>query len=118
MEMEVEKKLIDKTLLIKLFGDIDDSTTENLRANLDKTLDKYDIKNIIFDLEDITFVDSSAIGLILGRYKKINKSNGRCGIIINNNKTVYKLLNISGMLSICDLFTNREEGVKSYESRK
>ena len=40
----------------------------------------YDVKNLVFDFSDVTFMDSSGIGVVLGRYKKIRAMGGTVAI--------------------------------------
>jgi len=114
--MNFEINIKNNTLIVKIIGDLDDHVTSDLRENLDYALCKKEIKNLIFDLRELTFMDSSGIGLFMGRYKKVSSDNGKCAII-SEDKQVIKILKMSGILSIFDLFNTLEEGIKKYENR-
>ena len=66
------------------------------------------IKNIIFNFRNINFMDSSGIGVIIGRYKKISNDGGKV-MIINANDRIKKIFNLSGMNKIIDVCDTYEE---------
>ena len=60
------------------------------------------VKNIVFDFENTTFMDSSGIGIIIGRYRKISCFGGKV-YAINTNNRIRKLLKTSGMSAIIEI---------------
>ncbi|MFR6312496.1 anti-sigma factor antagonist [Anaerofustis stercorihominis] len=114
--MNFEINIAGNTLTIKIKGALDDHVTLDLRENIDYALCKKEIKNLIFDLSELTFMDSAGIGLFMGRYKKISAQNGKCGLV-TKDKQIIKILRMSGILSIFDLFNTLEEGIEKYENR-
>jgi len=59
-------------------------------------------------------MDSSGIGLILGRYKKVNKVGGQIAII-NTNPQVGRIMDISGLKKVIKFFKSVEEAIKEFE---
>ena len=70
------------------------------------------VKNIIFDFENINFMDSSGIGVIIGRYKKISSEKGKVSVI-NINSRVKKVFDLSGMNKIINVYSTYEEALSS-----
>ncbi|WP_195940586.1 anti-sigma F factor antagonist [Romboutsia sp. 1001713B170131_170501_G6] len=104
--------LEQKTLTIEfLFTELDHHITNEVRDEIDNILLSKPIKNIIFDFRNIKFMDSSGIGVIIGRYKKISAEGGKVSII-NANERVEKVFNLSGMNKIIDI-NNTDEVVSS-----
>lgn len=65
--------LEQKTLTIEfVFTELDHHITNEVRDEIDNILLSKPIKNIIFDFRNIKFMDSSGIGVIIGRYKNIS----------------------------------------------
>ena len=90
-----------KTLTVKPFGEMDQSCSEQLRYEIDSTIDSYpELTLIVFDLSQVSFMDSSGIGVILGRYKRIS-ARGGCVVIKNESRSVSRVLRISGVYSVC-----------------
>lgn len=101
MLLELEKN--KKYLLARLKGELDHHSSENVRQRIDNCFLEKNFKNIILDLRDLTFMDSSGIGLIMGRYKKAVERQGRL-LIISNNNNIERILTMSGLLKIIDLY--------------
>lgn len=89
-------------LIAEIIGDIDHHSARNLREEIDTKIIRITPKVLILDFEKVTFMDSSGIGLIMGRYKLLNPTGGR--IIIKNSSTLIKrLLNISGISKLASI---------------
>ncbi|MBQ4562293.1 MAG: anti-sigma factor antagonist [Clostridia bacterium] len=82
-------------LIINISGDIDHHSAGSLREEIDTDLYLYRAKTVIMDLGGVDFMDSSGLGLILGRYTKINDLGGRL-IIANPDDSVSKILALAG----------------------
>ncbi|MGN0160772.1 MAG: anti-sigma factor antagonist [Lachnospiraceae bacterium] len=86
-------------MLIRIGEDLDHHITKELRENIDNMIDKGIVKNIDFDLSTTGFMDSAGIGLIMGRYKKINPLGGSIGIV-GANPAIERIIRISGIHKI------------------
>ena len=60
-----------KTLILKIEEEIDHHTSEKIKRRSDYEIEIHIPKKIIFDLENVSFMDSSGIGLLIGRYKLV-----------------------------------------------
>ena len=103
--------LEEKNLIIEfLTSELDHHITNEVRDEIDIILDSKSIKNIIFDFKNIRFMDSSGIGVIIGRYKKISSEGGK---VVNVNDRVKKIFNLSGMNKIINIYDTYEEVASS-----
>ena len=101
--------LENKTLLIEILSkELDHHVAREMRIEVDDIL----MKNIIFDFEYVNFMDSSGIGVIIGRYKKIASHGGRVSVI-NMNSRLKKLFNLSGMNKIINIYDTFEDAINS-----
>ncbi|MBR6514602.1 MAG: anti-sigma factor antagonist [Clostridia bacterium] len=82
-------------LVISVSGDIDHHSAKPLREEIDTNLYLYRAKTVIMDLSGVSFMDSSGLGLILGRYSRVNDLEGRM-IIANPDESVSKILALAG----------------------
>ncbi len=114
--MEIILDVIGDTLIAELFGEIDHCQAQEARERIDKALDNYKAKNFIFDFGKVTFMDSSGIGMVLGRYRKMGEKPGNMAIV-GCSKIVRNLLNMAGVFSIIDYYDNKEEAIQAF-SRK
>lgn len=88
-----------------LCGDIDHHTARSMRAELDDVIARSRPEMLILDLEQVGFMDSSGIGLILGRLKSVQAVGG--DIIIKNVRP-----NIAAVIRLSGLARLLAEGVK------
>ena len=105
--------LEDKTLLVEILStELDHHIAREVREEIDKILMKKQIFYIIFDFQYVNFMDSSGIGVIIGRYKKIVNHGGKVSVI-NMNTRVKKLFNLSGMTKIVSIYDTFEDAINS-----
>lgn len=93
----------DNNLIVKLKGELDHHTSEEVRKKIDKYFNGSNVSNIIMDLNELTFMDSSGIGLIMGRYRNTVDKKGKL-IIACENSTIKRILDMSGLLKIIELY--------------
>lgn len=94
--MEVGFKVANNALIIKIKGEIDAESATFLRRRIDIEYDCAAVKDMIFDLTEVGFMDSSGIGLIIGRYKRVSALGGMVKIT-GANKTVKRIIELSGL---------------------
>ena len=92
-------KIENGTLFVKVEGELDHCMAEQIRGILDKNLVSPGVNRIIFDLSKLTFMDSTGIGLLIGRYKRARALNVDM-YITGATAAVSKILNLSGIFSI------------------
>lgn len=74
--MEIKYKKTLSSLTVYIFGDLDECSASNIKTILDKLLyDNLNTEKVIFDLSGLSFMDSTGIGLLIGRYKKLKQFN-------------------------------------------
>ena len=94
-----EQKAYNGGLILELFGEMDHHNAPQIRAELDNAINRNNIKELTFDLTELTFMDSSGIGVLLGRYKRLQGLGARVWIK-GANPSVDKLLRMSGIYTI------------------
>lgn len=99
--MEIKQIRKNGNLIIVLTGELDESKAEYTRKNIDKIILDERAGNIIFDMSGLTFMDSTGIGVLLGRYKMIKKLGGRA-MITGANKQIDRVLTMSGIYTIME----------------
>ena len=99
----IEKfKVIDNYLMVKMPEEIDHHQSLYISENVDKYILGEQVNNVVFDFEGTKFMDSSGIGIILGRYKKIACFGGKV-FAINAASRIRHLLMISGLHKIMEI---------------
>ena len=87
------------SLVFRLVGELDEHSAEFARRRLDASLGDGNFDAVIFDLSRLSFMDSTGIGVIIGRYKIIRKHNARV-YVRNPSPTVDKIFKMSGLYEI------------------
>ncbi len=110
--MQVKFSNKGTTLIVKVFGELDHHSTEYIKQKIDGELIKSRTKNLVFDFSNVTFMDSSGIGVIMGRFKNIQKLNGKAAIV-NVNGQVKRILEMSGILKLIPVYDNLEIAINN-----
>ena len=112
--MTVSISNINRNLIVKIIGDIDHHTTEELRFKIDKEFKKLNCKNIIFDFSEVEFMDSSGIGMVIGRYRNIENAGGI--VCVSSISTDAKrIFDVSGLHKIIKVYNNIDEALKNIQ---
>ena len=86
------------TYTVYIAGELDEVTSVPLRAELDKLIVKG-ARRIVFDLADLVFMNSTGVGVFIGKYKKAIRFNTEFAVK-NLTKQVEKLFRVSGLFKI------------------
>ena len=89
-------KYDENILNINLDEELDMNTCKTLRTVIDGYIMRYQPKEFVFDLSDVSFMDSSGLGLIIGRYNLLNLMNSKM-TILNPNKSIKRVLELSSI---------------------
>lgn len=102
MENRMIFKESKKRLEVIFEGEIDHQSTLNYREVLIRKIDEKYFEEVIFNFEKVSFIDSSGIGMILGRYNQLNKSGAKL-FFTKLSDTTYRLFDLSGLLKIISI---------------
>ncbi len=89
----------NKRLIFEIHEEIDEYVVQNMRRRLDNEIERYMPKEVIFDFNKVSFMDSAGIGLIIGRYKLASILGGKVEVT-NLTVPVRKIFEMSGILKI------------------
>lgn len=95
-------RIKNKTLTILLPREIDDHVASILRNELDRRISTQRISEIVFDFSKTCFMDSSGIGMILGRFKKMQFVKGSVKIV-NVSERLFSVMEMSGLHKIIEI---------------
>ena len=84
----------ENVLNINLDEELDMNSCKMLRLVIDGYIMKYQPKKFVFDLSDVKFMDSSGLGLIIGRYNLLNMMNSKM-VILNPSHSIKRVLELS-----------------------
>lgn len=84
------------TMTCMIGGDIDHHSARTVRIQIDEDLVRVRPRRLVLDLSRVAFMDSSGLGLILGRFSKASEIGAEC-ILRNPNEHVSKILDVAGI---------------------
>ena len=97
--MHIKSKIYKKTLYVLLCGELDENSAIHARDKMDELFSNNGFSQIIIDLSELEFMDSTGIGVLIGRYKKMKSKNIPI-FICNPSKQAEKIFKMTGLYEI------------------
>ncbi|MBU5459069.1 STAS domain-containing protein [Anaerostipes sp. MSJ-23] len=94
--MATEYQVENRVLHIRLDGELDHHLAQKVRYQCDVILKSYPIRDIEFDFSNSEFMDSSGVGMILGRYRQVQPMGGSV-IVSHMNKNIRRIVHMAGL---------------------
>ncbi len=104
--MRVEAELKGTTLVVKVTGEFDMIIADEFKKTVDSYLDSRLARYLVVDLGSVSFIDSSGLGAILGRYKKVESMQGKM-VIAGPQSQVRRILEVSGINRVIGIYNNK-----------
>lgn len=102
MRVAEDLKVIEHYLCIYMPEEIDHHNAKEICKRADEMICNEEVKNVVFDFSRTEFMDSSGIGILAGRYKKISCFGGKV-YCIHVNMQIRKILHMSGLQRIIQI---------------
>lgn len=110
--MNADIKQVRDTLVVSISGELDMLVADQLRDEIDKRLESASIRTLVLNFEKVSFIDSSGLGVIIGRYKKVSARQGRM-YIVGASASVEKILQFSGINKLVPLYRSEKDVVSN-----
>ncbi len=94
--MEIQTQVHRQTLIVRMQGELDHHNSVRLRRAVDGLLGRGVARNLVLNLHGLSFMDSSGVGVILGRYRLVREKGGGM-VLCRVPETVRRVLFISGV---------------------
>ena len=109
--MPVTLKFKNGTLTAYIKGDIDHHTVPEIRDTIDDAfVSAENTETLVLDFSNVTFMDSSGVGLVMGRYRLVS-GKGKKLKVDNLSKRDYMIMKMSGIEKLAEI-NQRKEAVK------
>lgn len=102
--------MMDRTLVVVVEGELDHHTCVEIRQTVDREYQKRRAKNLLFDFENVHFMDSSGIGMLMGRYRSVAICGGEVGLY-NVSPEAEKILSMSGIHKLMKMYTSKQQAI-------
>ena len=92
---------------VAVSGEIDHHNAAIIRYEADEAIQSALAPNVRIDFGDVTFMDSSGIGLVMGRYRTLSRR-GAALHITGTSPQIYKMMRLAGMEKLATMDTNQK----------
>jgi stage II sporulation protein AA (anti-sigma F factor antagonist) len=103
-----------RVLIVRLTGDLDHHTASDVRNRIEAELVKDIHTHLVLNLENLQFMDSSGLGVILGRYKQMSSKGGKM-YLCSVQPSVFKLMEMSGLFQILPTYQDECSAISACE---
>lgn len=95
-------------MVASIAGDIDHHSAREMRLRIDAEFEKSGAPSLILDMSGVKFMDSSGLGLILGRFTKASAAGASFGVV-NPSQSVKRVLDIAGADRLISITENNDD---------
>lgn len=106
MKNHMDYEKLEHFIVVHFHGEIDCVMAPIYRQQLSDLLEESQ-QDVVFDFQDTSFIDSSGIGLVLGRYNQL-KFDHRTLILTGLNQVAYRLFELTGLFQIMPYYESIE----------
>ncbi|AIQ53758.1 MULTISPECIES: anti-sigma F factor antagonist [unclassified Paenibacillus] len=114
MNSHVEMEHHRSVLVVRLYGELDHHAADYVRMEMDEAIMRGQVEHLILSLKELQFMDSSGLGVILGRYKLIRSKGGKMAVC-DATAPVKRLLEMSGLFKIMSLYDDESAALSDLE---
>ena len=94
----------NRRIIARISGDLDHHTAKYIRSDIDSAIRENNPHTLVLDFSAVSFMDSSGIGLVMGRYKIMNELSGEV-LIANTPSYIRKVMTLAGLDKLCKIIS-------------
>ncbi|MCA1057092.1 anti-sigma factor antagonist [Rossellomorea aquimaris] len=111
MNLSIDIQEKESEFFVKVAGEIDAYTAPKLKETLQPSAETESDKDIVVDLSDVSYMDSTGLGVFVGLFKAINARGGQLKLVGLSNR-LQRLFDITGLGDIMNINSKVEGGVE------
>lgn len=111
MELSLATRVVEHSVVVQIGGEVDVFTAPELRARFAE-LASAGHHHFIVDLENVTFLDSTGLGVLIGALKRVRPYQGSVQVVTTHER-ILKIFRITGLTRVFPLHASAEEAVAS-----
>lgn len=115
MQVTVTTSQQEGVFILALGGDIDVATAVTVRDALDRVI-AAGHHNVVMDLNDVRFLDSTGLGVMVGRLKAVRDLGGDMHLVCTSPR-IARVMSITGLDEVFSLHSTTEEAVAAVAGR-
>lgn len=103
----------DEIKIIKLKGEIDESNLDDFRQVTDQMLADDTVQKLIFNLHDLSFINSKVIGYLASFYNQLNAASKKMAFA-EANSSIMEILSLVGLTNLIEYYDQEDEAVSAF----
>ena len=117
MDIKVDTRQVEDNIsIIEVQGEIDVYTSSWVKEAVADFIQKGNY-NIIINLEEVRYIDSTGLGVLIGALKRVREKDGTISLICTNPQ-IKKIFNITGLVKIFQIYKSEEEAIQTLKAAK
>lgn len=112
MSLKMQTERTEHTLIVRLQGELDHHTAEKVKSHLEEQIAMNTFMHLLINLSELTFMDSSGLGVLIGRYKQIMERGGQM-VVSDVHPSIYRIFEMSGLFKIISVHPSENEALAS-----
>ena len=115
MSLKISVRQVDNVAILDLSGRITLGEASGALRDAIKDALAKDHTNILLNLADVTYIDSSGLGELVGAFATVNNRGGRLKVM-NVQKRVHELMQITKLYSVFEVHGDEASALRSFQS--
>ena len=111
--LKITGSIKNDTLILYFNGELDHHSAQETREAIDNMLERCRFRKVIFNLAELSFIDSSGIGVFYGRRKLIKMDDGKCALVCINTR-IERFIHISGLDRMFELYETEDDALEAW----
>ncbi len=107
--MNVKIEIMPEVITVRLNGDIDHHNAAPIRERIDEEIIRHEPSLLILDFSGVDFMDSSGIGLVMGRYRLLKDRDAKINVV-NAPPHIEKVMRLAGLERLAQIETYGRKG--------
>jgi anti-sigma B factor antagonist len=116
MSLKISVRQVGDVSIVDLAGRVTLGEASGTLRDTIKDLLSKDHKNILLNLAEVSYIDSSGLGELVGGFATVSNRGGRLKLL-NMQKRVHELMQITKLYSVFEIYNDEAEAVRSFQSR-
>jgi len=100
--------------IVSINGEIDVYTSPQVKQVINALIEKG-IYNLIINLEQVRYIDSTGLGVLIGALKKVREQNGHIFLVCVDQQ-IKKVFTITGLIKIFKIFENNDKAIEAFKA--
>lgn len=109
--LQIDWEERQQLLIVRLHGEFDMAGADRFRDVVDPLLEDGSVSHLCVDMSGVTFVDSSGIGALLGRFRRLGARDGAMSLV-GAPAAVQGMLDLSGILRVIPLYDSEHQAIR------